>query len=207
MSTNEEFNPVDGVSPHGAIPADLQSLELQLAALRPRTDRLDRDRLMFLAGQASAASPARTWLGYRRTSIALAAMTAVAATLLVLLVVRSTTPQVLVVERIVEKTIERLPPDSTAWNHSRQNELCDVSSAVDRPSLSEFNSYLQLRGRWLAGKQDRNDDAAPATEDSKRPKPVSPTYRELRDGLLTEPAASMILPHGIDFNSPSGVPS
>lgn len=31
----------------------LQALEAQLAALRPREDRLDRERLMYLAGQAS----------------------------------------------------------------------------------------------------------------------------------------------------------
>lgn len=39
---------------------DVQALEARLAALRPREDRLDRDRLMYLAGQASAACDACT---------------------------------------------------------------------------------------------------------------------------------------------------
>ena len=41
-------------SPH------LQALEARLSALRPREDRLDRERLMYLAGQASAQMVART---------------------------------------------------------------------------------------------------------------------------------------------------
>ena len=38
---------------------ELKSLEAQLAALRPRSDRLDRDRLMYLAGRESALSDGR----------------------------------------------------------------------------------------------------------------------------------------------------
>lgn len=38
----------------------LQAFEAQLAALRPREDRIDRERLMYLAGQASAECGART---------------------------------------------------------------------------------------------------------------------------------------------------
>ena len=36
------------------LPAELKAIEAELAALIPRTDELDRERLIFLAGQASA---------------------------------------------------------------------------------------------------------------------------------------------------------
>lgn len=80
---------------------DLSALEAALASLTPRADRLDRDRLMFLAGRASAAPPPsprlRTW------QAAFAAMSAVAASLLVALVVQ---PGPQVVERIVPFALE-----------------------------------------------------------------------------------------------------
>src|SRR5882672_8018547 len=82
--------------------ADLQALEARLAALRPREDRLSRERLMFLAGQASvgqrglahfAKSPEQnapvTLSGRRRPwawPAAFSGMTAAAAALLVVVV-------------------------------------------------------------------------------------------------------------------------
>ena len=80
---------------------ELKSFEAALAALLPRTDRLDRERLMFLAGQQSvlpsmgtdrrlvgsgAGDEGKKRLGAWPT--AFAAMSAVAATLLVMLVFR-----------------------------------------------------------------------------------------------------------------------
>lgn len=94
---------------------DLNEFEAALASLAPRSDRLHRDRLMFLAGQASveagptgradgsiesvtpAAAP-RISRRRRWVELALGGMTALAASLLVALVVRPTQ----VVERIVE---------------------------------------------------------------------------------------------------------
>jgi hypothetical protein len=85
--------------------AEMKQFEAALAALTPRTDRLDRDRLMFLAGQQSIES-ARSNLpspigrgtqrvpggeGKRRLGTwpaAFAAMTVVAAALLVMLISR-----------------------------------------------------------------------------------------------------------------------
>jgi hypothetical protein len=43
--------------PAGELSPELKALEAQLAALRPSSARIDRDRLMFLAGQASPQSP------------------------------------------------------------------------------------------------------------------------------------------------------
>jgi hypothetical protein len=79
----------------GKLPSELQSLEARLAALAPRDDRLDRERLMFLAGQASvdAANQRRVSLcGLNLAATAwpraFAAMTVVAATLIVMLLTR-----------------------------------------------------------------------------------------------------------------------
>jgi hypothetical protein len=76
---------------------ELKAFEAKLAALTPRDDRLDRERLIFLAGQASVTadagrSPAYV-VGWRRHPAwpaAFAAMTAVAATLLCVLITQTT---------------------------------------------------------------------------------------------------------------------
>ena len=81
--------------PGRELPRDLKSIEARLAALSPRDDRLDRERLMFLAGQASVEptySQPRT-RGKSRRSLrgwqkAFACMTVVAATLLAILATR-----------------------------------------------------------------------------------------------------------------------
>ncbi len=75
----------------GELPRDLKSLEAQFAALVPRNDRLDRERLMFLAGQASVdgslqrVSLLGVGLAAKVWPRAFAAMTAVAAALFVAL--------------------------------------------------------------------------------------------------------------------------
>ena len=71
--------------PNGAersLPPELMGLEAQLAALRPREDRLDRERLMFEAGRASGEAerpPAFARWGWPAS---FAAMSSVAAALL-----------------------------------------------------------------------------------------------------------------------------
>jgi hypothetical protein len=75
----------------------LKSFEARLAALSPRDDRLDRERLMFLAGRASVESrptpsrpsPRPSPLEHKAWPAAFAAMTTLAAALLVILVTRS----------------------------------------------------------------------------------------------------------------------
>jgi hypothetical protein len=80
---------------------ELQRFAAELSQLRPREDRLDHERLAFLAGQASmarVASRSGKLLGVRLESrawpAAFAAMSAVAATLLFLLIVRPESPNV-----------------------------------------------------------------------------------------------------------------
>lgn len=76
-------------------PRDLKSFEAKLAAFVPRDDRLDRERLIFLAGQASMAkTSAAGWKRHPIWPTAFATMSAVAATLLFLLVTRPDTSSV-----------------------------------------------------------------------------------------------------------------
>jgi hypothetical protein len=67
-------------------PQQLSGFEAQLAALRPREDRLDRERLMFLAGQASVMEADQSLSVSRRWAWAasLGAIATAAAALLVL---------------------------------------------------------------------------------------------------------------------------
>src|SRR6187401_3503160 len=71
-------------------PHELKSFEAKLAALVPRDDRLDRERLAFLAGQASM-NPNTRWQRHPGWPAAFAAMSALAATLLLMLVTRPAT--------------------------------------------------------------------------------------------------------------------
>ena len=66
------------------LPASLKQIESDLAALRPRDDRLDRGQLAFLAGRASMAREAGRRA--RRWTAACAGMTTVAAALFVMLI-------------------------------------------------------------------------------------------------------------------------
>ena len=59
--------------PEAHEPSDLKALEAALGRLAPREPRLDRDRLLYLAGQASTrAAPMRNWLWPLATAASLA---------------------------------------------------------------------------------------------------------------------------------------
>ena len=91
---------------------DRNELEAALGALVPRAERLNREHIMFLAGQASVASNSRPaappgTIGPQCRAgwawpAAFAMMTGVAASLLVVLAIR---PAPQVTERIVERII------------------------------------------------------------------------------------------------------
>jgi hypothetical protein len=126
---------------------DLKAFEADLAALQPRADRLDRDRLMFLAGQAAAArgnaaAAART----RRWAwpAALAAMTTVAAALLAVVVWR---PEPQVVERIIEAPVERPAPDAAAPG---VRDATASAEAVAHASISSGPDAAPATTGWLA---------------------------------------------------------
>lgn len=75
------------------LPTELKPFETHLKSLTPRPDRLDRERLMFLAGQASVEEAHMSPRGALRQRwawpVSFATMTAVAATLFVMLLTRS----------------------------------------------------------------------------------------------------------------------
>ena len=115
--------------------------EQSLSSLAPRAARLDRDRLMFLAGQASggrqppvvmASSPASRW----SWPAAFSAMTALAASLLVMLLNR---PEPQVIERIVRVPAAASPAIRRPAELDRQASESDppLSPAPSRPASGE----------------------------------------------------------------------
>lgn len=63
--------------------SDRTAFEADLAALRPRSDQIDRDRLMYLAGQATATPrrPRSRWIAAWATTVAASAAIGVVLTL------------------------------------------------------------------------------------------------------------------------------
>jgi hypothetical protein len=130
---------------------ELKSFEAALAALVPRTDRLDRERLMFLAGQQSMtgkkvrlpdtmlrSQSKRTWAW----PAAFSGMSVVAATLLVMLISRPGS-------RNIENIANYTAPQSAPATES--NETTDSSDYADRSS--EYLTYFALA--FLSGTDNR----------------------------------------------------
>ena len=92
--------------PELQLPPSLKPFEAALSSLVPRSDRLDRDLIMFRAGQLSVAGRGRraAWARSALWPAALAAMTTAAAVLLVTLLARPEPPAVERV-RIVEAQV------------------------------------------------------------------------------------------------------
>jgi hypothetical protein len=95
--------------------SELKALEARLAALLPRDDRLDRERLMFLAGRASVEVPfetgerrPRVWLKNKAWPAAFAGMTAIAASLLVALFARPLVSEPIIVQVASDEHIASL---------------------------------------------------------------------------------------------------
>lgn len=122
----------------------LNAFEAALAALRPRGDGLDREQLMFLAGQVSA-QPGETHSGGTRLDrwgwpAAFVAMTTVAASLLVTLAVRP--PRV--VERIVA-----VPAAASPAAIDRQEQYDRDSPREDRGMAVESRRAAEQPGDWM----------------------------------------------------------
>jgi len=130
---------------------ELNEFEHVLSALSPRSSSIDRDRLLFLAGQASVAqsqpqTPHRTRLWQFTTAIS----STVAVVLGTMLAVRAE-PEVVremqYVERDVTESSELDAPDQSL---SMENSLAhlEFSSTSYVPFSSEWSSrphYLQMR--------------------------------------------------------------
>jgi hypothetical protein len=177
--------------------ASLRRFEAELSALAPRAVRLDRDRLMFLAGRAAAGAPAdvhapRRWIW----PVSFSAMSALAAGLLVLLILR---PAPQVVERIVRVPVEAAPQASSNPIEDEKVDLV-AEPSVDGPSPVETarrtdpargpatapavgTAYLDLRDRVLAmGIESWQAPSSPAHTND-RP---AINYHDLLDSLLKD---------------------
>ena len=170
-----------------------QRFEAELAALAPRAARFDRDRLMFQAGQASLSAapgnqPARRWAW----PAAFSGMTALAASLLLVLVTRPAPP---VVERIVRVPVEmpRQPdqrePDSHPGDSLVRQATVDwlareIASRLARDKTTSGGSYLDLRDRVLAMGIDSWQGDGSASGSGGGESPAS--YHELLDSLLRD---------------------
>ena len=139
----KKMNEIESAGESPASPSpELQAIEAQWSRL-PRADRIDRDRLMFLAGQASVAGrvdqsrPARlaTWFW----PASCAGMTAVAAALFAMLVLR---PEPQVAERAVHGAQQ---PATRDWN-ARPEAAGDAAFGIARMSTGAV-----VRGTWTAG--------------------------------------------------------
>ncbi len=174
--------------------------ELGLSSLVPRASGIDRDRLMFLAGQAEEARNAERGVrseevearatfasnaGQNRAGLAwpaaFAAMTTVAASLLVVLMNR---PEPQVVERIVRVPVE-VPRAALAAEPQEQGSGVEESApAVARAwnGPAGGDSYLRLREQALAYGLDASMYSLQRPANASVEPPTS--YRELRDSLL-----------------------
>jgi hypothetical protein len=138
------------------LPADLKALEAELAMLEPRGDRLDRERLIFLAGQESAKrSTAVRPVGVARWAwpAAFAGMTAVAASLLMMLLTR---PEPNVAER---PPAEELPLEAPESDTFPDAEAPSSDADVRPPTPSGRRPYQRpFEVAWLPYRADRRAD-------------------------------------------------
>jgi hypothetical protein len=185
-------------------------LEAQLAALRPRTDRIDRDRLMFLAGRASV-SPSDVVSARRlRMWQALAgAMAVTTAALVAVLALRPATqavaPSLHDAVQVASDAAEPVAsPSNTAEAPQAKSPATPnagtwlqfpLFSAFACPPTSRASTYLcQLETMLNA---DRDGRAATGDDDSTGnsygPAPLS--NQELLKSLLDEPPARRSVPN------------
>ena len=116
---------------------DLKRFAEDLSSLRPREDRLDRERLAFLAGQASMAtgntqsiSHRSGWRHHQAWPAAFGAMSMVAATLLLMLVMRPGASKLPTGVRDVA-TRDHVPTSPQNATHGAPQKSADVLVARD----------------------------------------------------------------------------
>ncbi len=201
------------MSEKSELPAELKAIEAELAALVPRTDEVDRERLIFLAGQAS--SQKKKGLRGARASgmswpIATAAMTALAASLLVVLVTR---PAPEVITKIVyldqeesrpveDKSVGRVepeasPPDALPVEPDRWEDLprSPALAWIDFPArdrvrreagyLAQLDRMLDRRASFSADGLYEPTLRPPSSDNKRAAAPV--TYHSLLDSLIETP--------------------
>lgn len=191
---NKRRNAERGAGSEGG--SDLAPLEAALSSLMPRAARIDRDRLMFLAGQTSrqTASGGRKPPGdpveesdiaqrnrSRTWPTAFAAMTALAASLLVLLVNR---PEPQVIERIVRVPSEapRMAAALPKFAEPNRNAVGGGARTIEQPEPRAYGeSYLHARDQALAFGLDSWMQTTPGRASGES---LQANYLQLRESLL-----------------------
>lgn len=200
----------------------VKAFEAELASLLPRTDRLDRDELLFRAGEISGA--AKAVRASRRRSVAwpgaLAAMTTVAASLLVMLLVRPEPPIIERIRVVEAPAVERSLRDGQLSRPEAQDaEPPPAATAVlALPGSSSLPYgiadplraravYLERYERMLSsGADPRAESARGPVEAAELPEPVLP-YRQRLKTLLNDQARAAVPDDWPDTLNPSGANS
>jgi hypothetical protein len=167
---------------------ELKAFEARLAALAPRADRLDRERLIFLAGQASVAASAEKspalaggWRRHPAWPAAFAAMTVVAATVFCLLVTQTTVTSSFVGrQNIADLNHHHVSPDlrlnastldSTNSLSARDALRSDFEDRIDKLSKADVapmvsSDRMERPALTPASWRQINEDARSSTDDS-----------------------------------------
>jgi len=191
------------MSPEEKLPEELKAFEAALASLVPNTDRLSRDRVMYLAGQAALGGAptygkVRTWAW----PAAFTAMTAVTAMLAVLLVNR---PEASNRERVGSPftvSSEKQTVPNPPWPQGPV--LLPEKNDFDDPLLAKSDFPTNWRtGSWQIFKTmafdrpKRSATSAPKDDqplkDSSLDTPV-PTNRQLMEEFFQEDALQPMQP-------------
>jgi hypothetical protein len=175
------------------LPDELKAFEARLAALSPRDDRLDRERLMFAAGRASANSFGqhcgrcdRVSPEARKWRLAFCGMTAVAGTLLALLIRDPAMENM----RVAQAELPEIGPRVI------QNEPVrdDAESASGRQVFSARDVHRYESDRFLAAQDAaadaRNDPMIDSAGIGGRPILTPADWHKILDGA-NRPAPSM----------------
>ena len=189
MSRQREDHQPNELAPLGAglpTPPELRPIEQTLASLAPAPPRVDRDRLMFLAGQASVISDSRpptsdlrlpthrAWLWPASTAALAATLLALAVALLV-----RTAPTETIVYRDRLVTAPAAAPQSPLSVQPPAPPLLAAAASRTTPSNLSSHNYLRTRDVALRHGLDALGTFPSAGGDDS---PV-PTYRSLLDSF------------------------
>ena len=168
----------------------LAALEAQLASFRPGPSRIDRDRVMFLAGRASTQKkprPRATSGGRWLWPMAFAGMSGVAATLLLMLLWQVGA----VVDPGAAPTTAQITPDRpTVVIVGRETQVVPMLGPTWQAPEDGFQTpYFRQLDQILAEGPDKWAATVPAAADSARQVAPPLSYPQLLNTLIEVPPA------------------